>query len=98
MLRIILTVVIPLLLPTLVWIAYMALERRRLAAAGAAPQSWFAAAPWPWLAGGGFLLMLATLALVTSFGSGDPGEVYVPAHVGSDGRLVPGRTVPADKP
>lgn len=97
MLRVFLTIVLPLLLPTLVWIGYMAVERRRLATAGGAPRSW-SAAPWPWLAGLGVVLMVGTLALVGSVGSGDPGEVYVPAHVGPDGRLVPGRTIPADKP
>lgn len=97
MLRVILTIIVPLLLPTVVYVGYVALERRRLASSGG-PQPWYVGAPWAWLIGGGLLLMIATLAVLTNFSSGSPGEVYVPAHVRPDGSLVPGHTLPAGKP
>lgn len=98
MLRVFLTVLVPLLLPTLVWIGYMALERRRLAAAGGGDRPWHAGLPWPKLLLAGIALMLATLAVLTSIGGGMPGDVYRPAHMGPDGKLVPAQTAPAPRP
>lgn len=93
--RILLTVVLPLVLPTLVYIAYVALvEARRVRAAEEGrPAPWWATAPWPWLVGIGVLLLGASLGSMALTGGGRPGEVYVPAHM-EDGRLVP----PSSKP
>jgi len=95
MIRIILTIVLPLLLPTLVFIAYTALENRRVAAAGGQPYPWYVRAPWLTLVGIGVLLAGAALLAFTRFDSAPPGGRYIPAHIGPDGTLVPGRTVPA---
>lgn len=104
MLRPVLTVLLPLLLPTLVFVAYSLWEARRLRAAGHAPDPWHARAPWLWLLAGGLVLALAALGTLATRGAGVPHGVYVPAHVGPDGRTVPARTYgpgevpPADAP
>jgi len=85
MLRILLEYLLPLLLPFLIYLAYVALAR------GTAP-GWVQDAPWPQLAGAG--LVLAAISLVTwSLLSGaPPEEVYVPPHL-EDGRVVPSTTI-----
>lgn len=85
MLRVLLEFLLPLLLPFLVYLAYVALAR-------AAARGWLQDAPWPQLAGAG--LVLAAISLVTwSLMSGAPPEqVYVPPHL-EDGRVVPSTTV-----
>jgi hypothetical protein len=84
MLRVVLTVVVPLLLPTALWLGWVAATRR--AEAGAA--AW-AVAPWPWLLAGGVALAAATLYVVNvGFGEEEGGR-YVPPTV-VDGQLVPG--------
>jgi hypothetical protein len=95
-LRIFLTIVLPLVLPTVVYLLYVTtVEARRAQAAQeghAAP--WWVEAPWPWLVGGGVVLTGLTLGAIALTGGDAPGEVYVPAHM-EDGRLVPGTTRPA---
>jgi Family of unknown function (DUF6111) len=84
MLRVILTVIVPLLLPSALWFAW-ASAARRAELRGARWQE----APWPWLAGGGVLLAGAVLYLV-SVHFGETGGRYVPSQF-IDGELVPGR-------
>ena len=63
MLRKLLTVVLPLMLPTLIYMAYMMIDRRKAAASGGAAVPWWVGAPWTWLVTGGVLL--AAIVLVT---------------------------------
>lgn len=89
MLRVFLTVVLPLLLPTalyLLWIATL----------GSSPEggaiSW-TTVPWVWLAGAGAVLLAIVLITVTvHFGSSERG-VYVPPRWQGD-RIVPGHIEP----
>jgi Family of unknown function (DUF6111) len=85
MLRVVLEYLLPLLLPFLVYLAYVALAR------GATP-GWVEQAPWPQLAGAG--LVLAAISLVTwSLMTGaPPEEAYVPPHL-ENGRIVPSTTI-----
>jgi Family of unknown function (DUF6111) len=85
MLRVLLEYLLPLLLPFLLWLAYVALTR------STAP-GWVRDAPWPQLAGAG--LVLAAISLVTwSLLSGaPPEEAYIPPHL-ENGEIVPGTTV-----
>lgn len=108
MLRVILTILVPLLLPTLVYLGYIAFTARGRAAAApaggeaeeegaVAARPWTEDIPWLWLIGSGVLLMsalLITLALTTGH---ERGGVYIPAHRLPDGTYVPARTVPADQ-
>jgi len=94
MLRNLLMVVLPLMLPTLIYMAYMMIERRKAAASQGAAVPWWVGAPWTWLVTGGVLLaaiVLFTLALTGGF---DKSGTYHPAHL-IDGRIVGGETTPS---
>jgi hypothetical protein len=84
MLRFALTVLLPLLLPTLLWLGW-AFAVRGASARGARWQ----AAPWGWLAASGVLLAGASLYVLQTR-EGDSGGRYVPSQY-IDGKLVPGR-------
>jgi hypothetical protein len=83
-LRVILTIVVPLILPTALWFVWIG-ATRRASESGATWQD----APWPWLAGGGIVLAGAILYFV-SVHFGEKGGRYVPSQY-IDGELVPGR-------
>jgi Family of unknown function (DUF6111) len=83
MLRLILTVVLPLLLPTALWFLWM-IAAGRAAERGARWQD----APWPWLAGTGVVLAGVLLYFV-SVHYGEKGGHYVPSQY-IDGKIVPG--------
>jgi Family of unknown function (DUF6111) len=85
MARVLLQYLLPLLLPFLVYFAYVALTR------GATPD-WLEGVPWPHLAGAGVLLMAISLIAWNLTTGAPPEEVYVPPHF-EDGRVVPGTTV-----
>jgi hypothetical protein len=89
MLRVFLTVVLPLLLPTalyLLWVSTFGAER-----GGNAVRR--RAVPWIWLAAAGVVLLAIVLFVVTvHFGSPQEG-VYVPPRWEGD-RIVPGHMEP----
>jgi hypothetical protein len=90
MLREILTLVVPLLLPTVLYLVWLYAMRWSEAAGGAAP---WRKLPWVWLAVTGVVLTALVLFVVTvGFGTAERG-VYVPPHV-EDGRIVPGHIKP----
>lgn len=79
--RTFLTIALPLLLPTVLYVLWLTATGRR-------PPDWGGTA-WPWVMAAGVMLMLATLGL---WGLGErnaPGGVYVPPVV-KDGAVVPG--------
>jgi hypothetical protein len=87
MLRMLLQYLLPLLLPFLVYAAYVALAQGRL-------PDWLGLNDRQWIVLGGTGVALIVISLVTwSLLSGSPpGETYVPPHV-EDGRIIPGTTV-----
>ena len=89
MLRVFLTIVLPLLLPTalyLLWVSTFGAEE------GGRPVRW-TAVPWIWLAGTGAILVAIVLFVVTvSFGTPQEG-VYVPPRW-EGGRVIPGHVEP----
>jgi len=89
MLRVLLTIVLPLLLPTalyLLWVTTLRPVRRN----GATP---WAVLPWVWLAGAGVALLVIVLLVVTvHFGVRQEG-VYVPPRW-QNGHIVPGHIEP----
>jgi len=93
MLRVFFTIVLPLVLPTALYLLWMRLASwsPRGASQAAAPGEnlrW-AALPWLWLAATGVLLLALVLVVVTvHFGTSTPG-VYVPPRW-ENGRIVPG--------
>jgi uncharacterized protein DUF6111 len=89
MLRVFLTIVLPLLLPTalyLLWVVMFGAEH------GGDAVRW-AAVPWIWLAGAGAVLLAIVLFVVTvHFGAPQKG-VYVPPRWEGD-RIIPGHMQP----
>jgi Family of unknown function (DUF6111) len=89
MLRVVLTIVLPLLLPTalyLLWVATLGSSQEGVIIR-------WTAVPWIWLAGAGAILLAIVLLVVTvHFGSSQEG-VYVPPRWQGD-QIVPGHIEP----
>jgi hypothetical protein len=79
--RVVLTVLLPLLLPSVLYFGYVALAREGTADTHQVP--------WFWLAGAGLLLALIALVLVSSLEGAEPGAVYHPPRE-VNGRIEPG--------
>lgn len=83
--RLLLQYLLPLLLPFLVYVAYVAVTEGRTPA-------WLDETPWLMLAGAGVVLLAVSL-ITWSLLSGSPtSAIYVPPHF-EDGRVVPSTTV-----
>lgn len=82
MIRILLTYVLPLILPTALYLLWA----RRAAARGLSPDI-----PYPWLAAAGVALLALTV-FALSLRGGTPGGKYEPPRY-EDGRVVPGHVV-----
>lgn len=91
MIRVLLTIVLPLLLPTALYLLWVLAMRRTELTAGA---QLLRDIPLVWLAAAGLGLVAVVLVLVSlGFGGGSTG-VYVPPII-IDGKIVPGHVVPA---
>ncbi|MBL8690292.1 MAG: hypothetical protein JNL04_14390 [Rhodospirillaceae bacterium] len=90
MIRILLTVFLPLLLPSTLYFMWFANERRRAIAAGT-PESMPRLGDVPWFVLGSAGVVIAAVVLVASsiYSGDEPGKVYVPPHVEGD-HVVPG--------
>jgi hypothetical protein len=87
--RVLLTIVLPLLLPTALYLVWVTVLRRPHRNGAAAWTTW----PWVWLAGAGIALLAIVLFVVTvHFGAPQEG-VYVPPHL-QNGHIVPGHIEP----
>jgi hypothetical protein len=89
MLRVFFTIVLPLVLPTAVYVGwlYVAHLSRRDGVVR------WAALPWLWLAGAGALLLAAVLTVVTVHLGTPKSGVYVPPRW-ENGRVVPSHIEP----
>ncbi len=88
--RLLLELLLPAMIPALIYLGYLQVERRRAARNGAdEPLPWWAETPWLALAVAGVLLAGTVLSVIV-VNSGDAiNGVYVPAHM-DNGTLVPG--------
>jgi hypothetical protein len=87
--REILTLVVPMLLPTLLYLVW----RRTMRWSGSGGAVAWHRMPWAWLALSGVALTALVLFVITvGFGTATPG-VYVPPHV-ENGGIVPGYIEP----
>ncbi|HLJ21354.1 MAG TPA: DUF6111 family protein [Stellaceae bacterium] len=95
MIRVFLTVILPLLLPTALYLLW-AVTMRRAGAAGLAET--LRSLPWPWLGAAGIALLVGVLVLL-AFGFGRSADTahYVPPHT-IDGKIVPGHVEPGPAP
>jgi hypothetical protein len=86
--RVFVTIILPLILPTLLYLLYVFVLRRE-----ADPQQSAAATagslPWVWLGVAGAVLMLVTFFTVAQLDRAPPGSSYQPARV-IDGVIQPG--------
>jgi len=102
MLRVFLTIVLPLIAPTalyLAWTGFTNWSEQRRSPPGSPPEEMvgWAALPWLWLAGAGVLLLAIVLFVVhVHFGTPQQG-VYVPPRW-EDGRIIPGHIEPGRSP
>lgn len=89
MIRIFATIVLPLLLPTVLYVLWlMAAQRMRLGSSAA-----WRALPWPWLVATGVVLAALMLYVVGTRIGGTPQGHYVPPRwIG--GKIVPGHIEP----
>lgn len=76
-------IVIPLVLPALIYFAYVLYARAR--GVPEAPET-----PWIWLAAAGAVLLGATFAGLALFGGASPSEVYLPPKL-INGTVQPGQ-------
>jgi hypothetical protein len=88
--RVVLTIILPLILPTVLYLVWMRLpdwpQHGEVAGRGALP--------WLWLAATGVVLLAAVLFVVTvHYGTSTPG-IYVPPRL-ENGRIVPGHIEPS---
>jgi hypothetical protein len=101
MLRVFLTIVLPLVAPTAIYLAWVRFTHwSRWGSQQDLPQAeitrW-AALPWLWLAGTGVFLLAIVLFVVTvGFGTSQTG-VYVPPRW-ENGRILPGHIEPGRSP
>ena len=88
--RVLLTIVLPLILPTALYLIWVTTLRRQ--SSPDADSRW-TALPWVWLAGAGLVLLAIVLFVVTvHFGAPQQG-VYVPPRW-QNGHIVPGHIEP----
>jgi len=86
--RVLLQYLLPLLLPTILWLIwYFAFGRWRAAAEGTASR--LEHGPWFWLALGGLGLLGLSLIYTALIHGFDPSGTYVAPHL-ENGRVVPG--------
>jgi hypothetical protein len=92
--RILFQFVLPIVLPTMIYVAWLMAERRRAEAPGGAAMRQWKDAPWLWLVAlGVFFAILVALATALIGGESTEG-VYVPPRL-KDGEIVPGHVEPA---
>ena len=94
--RILLQYLLPIVLPTVVYFAWLTAERRRAERAEAGKAPHWRDAPWLWLVGSGVALALVIAFASAFFGGADTAGRYVPPRV-EDGRIVPGHVEPAPR-
>jgi hypothetical protein len=89
--RALLQIVLPLVLPTLLYILWAVFIRKPGQNNGDTNAfAWVQQGPWLWLIAAGVVLMGIGLTATALLTGADPGGVYVPARL-EDGRVVPSR-------
>lgn len=92
MLRVLLTVVLPLALPLLVYAGYLAMLRRRAQLTGETRLPRWQEGPWPWLILAGVAL-LAAVFVAYRLSTGVPPGTKLEAPRLIDGKVAPSRVI-----
>jgi len=82
-----LEIALPLILPTALYLLYVAVANRRSPAAPGQPL-WWREMPWLWLVAAGAALVAICFVALALFGGAPPGSAYRPARL-IDGKIVP---------
>jgi hypothetical protein len=90
MTRVVLSILLPLLLPTALFFLYAWYLERRARAAGTEPRE--IDVPWSWLAIAGCLLAVLSLLVNVFYSGTEKGTRYEPPRL-EDGKIVPGRVL-----
>lgn len=90
--RLILQIVIPLVLPTIVYILWVKYQLKQNPNANIRVKK-----PWFWLISTGCVLTITVMLFFGLSQGKDPDGTYQPP-VYKDGKIIPGHMVPADKP
>lgn len=88
MTRFLVQVLLPLLLPVLIFLVWAWLSSRSQDKGSLVAK--VQNGPWFWLIVAGFVLMLGAVTYTALTSGGEPGETYTPPRL-EDGRVVPGR-------
>lgn len=89
MARILIEYLLPIVLPTALYAAWLAWRRKRAIATGAASVPAWQEGPWFWCILAGVGLALAVFVATALLSGHPPGAKYQPPHV-VNGRVVPG--------
>ena len=94
MTRILIQVLLPLLLPALLYLVWRVVSRRLQPGGAPATVSGLAEGPWGWLILGGLALAIITLVATALLGERIPQGEFVPPRF-IDGRIEPAQRAPA---
>jgi hypothetical protein len=86
--RILLTYVLPIFLPSLLYFGWLAWRTRRVPAGDQTPPT---AVPWSWLIIAGIALTITIAVGTALMGEGNVGKTYMPPHLDEQGNIVPGQ-------
>ena len=93
MLRILFIIVVPLLVPTIIYVLWRTYAPRRAGGSEAIQAGQWEHLPWPWLSGIGVGLLALTLGWFAFSGGGGPDARYQSPRM-IDGKIEPGRMIP----
>lgn len=93
MIRILIEIILPLLLPTAIYLVWLGYARGRARRAGKAEPD-FGSTPWVWLIACGALFAVALTAGISLMGGMATQGVYVPPQTGPGGQVIPGHVEP----
>lgn len=88
--RLLLSYLLPIVLPFIIYGVWLLLARRKVRLAGADGVPEWRDAPWTWLLTASALLVAASFVALALTGGSPPGGTYVAPHY-IDGVIVPGR-------
>lgn len=91
--RILFQFVLPIVLPTAIYVAWLVAERRRAQAAGDGTLREWRDAPWLWLVAMGVFFAIMVALASALIGGGSTQGVYVPPQL-KNGEIVPGHVEP----
>lgn len=93
MIRILLEIIVPLALPTVLYLGWLSYARAQARKQGQAEPE-LGAAPWVWLIGCGVVFTIAVTAGFSLMGGMAIDGVYVPPQTGPGGQVIPGHIEP----